>query len=646
MQNSWVSSDDDDDFGAGFGRQNVRAPTVFDLSAKSDEDDDYDAEYLERTSGALALDLAHIDSLLYAPTDDEADAETALADVHAVEETSDRRPNIDRNTGLIIPHGTTPATERLAECRRWRRAFPHLRAVGTRITPPDGWVSIAEVDPRAMQTMPKQPSAAGVDAHYALDEMLSSEAVEARDLLSVVGTALVPAQPEPAQPAPDAVGTGTDEDDTYDPPGELLIASHGSLEEVFAVDVETEDDRRWAAVRPDLSHAARELRQMKRWGLPPVSPALDNERLDAATRAVWRAMIAELEPHIAALAQALTGKAMAQKQNSSEVTQQHTPHVPPQPVEPSPSAPGQQSHGPAATPHAPRESSAPCENALAMETEQLKPPLEQQQPQHQRQHQLPHGRREGGSAPHPVGPAVTAAATAHSTHPSCAAPSQAARRSSGATPPIASVSSLHLGLCPTGKGEAATAAAAHVGSALPGAKLKRKADPPAGAAASGLALGITPAASLRHPHRPAAGTSSADARARTGCCASVAGTSVGFVGNAFMPRGTARGAARARAPAARAGSDRGRLGFAPGHAPRPLSPGQPPLQARGLGSAGAQAAAVTPPTGGPLRASTCSRGADAPAGSAGGLPRAGTSCSAGSGGAVPRQHHRRSSADR
>ncbi|KAG8469859.1 hypothetical protein KFE25_006314 [Diacronema lutheri] len=319
---AWDSSDDDDDFGlvgGGLEHGAPRAPTVFDLSPRSDAADEYDAEYLERTSGALAAQLAHVDALLHARSDADAEAEARNADdgrararAHSpFAAGATRRPIIDRDTGLVIPHGTTPASERATECARWRRAFPHLHAVGTRVEPPPGWQPLADLDPRALTTNSKQPSAAGADAHYALDHMEAPGALAARDSLQVTGSCLALAEP-PKDGAErgeiTCAETAADVAAELDPAGEELIAAHGKVDDVFAVDVETREDRAWASARPELTHAARQARALERWGIPPLSPDLDDERLDAATHHVWRAIVQALEPHIAALAPALAGR--------------------------------------------------------------------------------------------------------------------------------------------------------------------------------------------------------------------------------------------------------------------------------------------------------------------------------------------------
>ncbi|KAJ1627137.1 hypothetical protein T492DRAFT_1027451 [Pavlovales sp. CCMP2436] len=263
-------------------------------------------------------------------------------------------PNFDRDTGLLIPHGSTPASERRAEVLRWRAAFPHLRLVGSRILPPVGWVPLSEVDPRALELQPKQPSAAGVDVHYALEAMMATGALAVRDSLALVGTALafVPALP----PA-----LGAEEED--DPLEEILIASHGELEEVIACDAQTAEDAHWLKVRPELSAHSHQRRRLERWGMPPASPSLDDERLDAATRTIWLAMVAELEPHLNALAAALTGLPLAQQPPAS-----HPPPLQPQlpePLEPMDVSPAPPGASPAAPCAAVRDSPPAANIALA-----------------------------------------------------------------------------------------------------------------------------------------------------------------------------------------------------------------------------------------------------------------------------------------
>lgn len=507
---SWVSSDDDDDFVAAFERREVRAATVFDLSPESDDGDDYDAEYLERTSHALAHELTEVDDLLYAPDDGAAEAEFARASMQAASAPARSRPNIDRDTGLVIPHGTSAATERLAECLRWRRAGAHLRAVGTQVVPPDGWEPLPEVDPRAIATRPKQPSAAGADAHYALGAMLVSGAVAARNSLSVVGTA--------APLARLATMDDVDDDGALDPAGEEVLAAHGSVDEVFALDAQTDDDRRWAAARPELSHEARQRRALERWGLPPLSPELDDERLDAAAREVWRAMAEELEPHLFLIGEALfaAGQARAAGASGAPALESAVLSSPAHCAQPPPALAGE---APSAPRSGPRELSCAAAPTVAR----------------------------GASAPQPA-PADTARCGAW----------PGAQQAQGA----ASMSSLSLEL--PARPPRAARALPHASGALPGAKLRRKAAPncPPGAPAPWSAGACAPA-----------GVGAA-ASAHLPCATHLhAGSAAPWATPWATP-----GGARARAPAARASPERS--GLAAQAECAPVSPGLPHARGR------------------------------------------------------------------
>jgi hypothetical protein len=331
----WSSSSDDDCFGGGMDEARALA-SVFDLSARSDDGDELEDGYLGRSARALSAELAHLDATLYAPAAAVGDAPMAAPPApRPMDDESSaipRRLNIDRETGLVIPDGTTAAGERARECARWRLAFPHLRAVGTAVPPPVGWVAVPE--PSALLgVQPKARSAHGIDRHYALDAMLAASerrtdaarsgadgaAAAPREYVSLelVGTRLsvrpVEGLRAPHGQAGEAAahahaeaeaGAAAAADAEADGAPEEVFASHGELVEWICADGETADDVAWLALRPEQAPGLRHVQRARRWGWPRPEPEHNDDRVDSGTRAIWLAIDA-LEPQLHVLARAL-----------------------------------------------------------------------------------------------------------------------------------------------------------------------------------------------------------------------------------------------------------------------------------------------------------------------------------------------------